>query len=229
MKSFIYGIAMVVLVGCNHSTNNQPVAPVSHVDFISNRTIRLMNLFKCDSLVTRYHTIHTYFTHSKLNFDPLQTEQFTNHALALIEFDHKEIDSIVYHYSSKRMQVTQETRMETVHDFYANRVIYNSFQMNQILNKIFLYERESKDNLFLNDLNTDFAVAKHGEEISKRAEIGIDAIEIIYNYIEEHKSGTLGENNRLVELYEKEIQNKEGENKVLHEKLLKSIHLAVGK
>ena len=229
MKSIIYAIAVVALIGCNHSTNNQPSAPVSHVDYITNRTIRLMNLFKCDSLVTRYHTIHAYFTHSKLNFDELQTEQFTNHALALIEFDHKEIDSVVYHYSAKRMNSGQMSRMETVHQFYGNRVIYNSLLMKPILNKIFLYERESEDNLFLNDLNTDFAVAKHGEEISKRAKIGIDAIEIIYNYIEEHKSGTLGEYNRIVELYAEGIATKEGKNKEHHEKLLKVIYDAVGK
>ena len=189
--------------------------------------MRMMNHFKCDSVNSRFHSINAYFSHSKVNFDELQTEQFTHYAIALLEFDITQIDTLIYHYSSKNMNVTQKTKIETFDEFYKKSVMYNALKMQPILNKIFLYERSSENNLFLNDLNKEFAIAKFGDEISKRAIIGIDAIKIINDYIIEHRNEELGENNVLVEKYEKRISSKTGELKEMHQKLMEAIYEAI--
>jgi hypothetical protein len=228
MKRLFYTSVLLILLGaCSHEDSSQATAPASHVNYIKNKTIRMMNHFKCDSVNSRHHSINAYFSHSKNNFDELQTEQFTQYAITLLEFDITQIDTLIYHYSSKHMNVAQKTKIETFDDFYKKSVMYSALKMQPILNKIFLYERSSEDNLFLNDLNKEFAVAKFGDEISKRAIIGIDAIKIIYDYITEHRNDELDENNVLFKTYEKRISTKTGELKEMHEKLLHAIHEAV--
>lgn len=230
MKKIYTAILVFTLVAsCKHATNQKTQMPVSSVDYMTNRTVRFMNLFKCDSVHTRNNILNAYFSFSKPNFDEIQKSQFTNYALAFIDFHPDKVDTVVYHYASKYHPVGQAKRMETVHDFYNHRVITNALFMKQILNDIFVYERESEDNLFLHELNVDFAKAKHGNEISKRAEIGIDAVEIIYNYIREYQDSLTGPNHQILETYEKSISDKSGPNKIYHEKLLKTIHKTVNR
>lgn len=217
---FIALSSLFVLLSCNQeSTKNT----TPNVDHITQRSVILLNRFKCDSLETKGHSLYAYFSHSKSNFDEIQRYQFTHNSISMVRFNTNEIDSLIYIYRNKRSNKGDLISKELFASYENTNLIYSTQLMEEIVAKIFHYERISENNSFLNELNKDFAIAKHGNEISRKAEIGIDAIQIIYDYLIDCRNGNIGQNHQIIQKYMDSISQKAGESKSMHEKIVELI------
>lgn len=219
--TFILSTLIFLFISCQ---NNQSKATKNqNIDYITRRNVILLNRFKCDSLETKYHSLYAYFSHSKSNFDELQMKQFSHYSISMVEFNISKIDTLVYSYHQKRSNVNEKIIRENFDTYYKYNVIYKSQLTEKIISTVFQFERESQNNTFLNELNREFAVAKHGDEVSRKAKIGIDAIAIIYNYLNDCQKGIKGENHEIVEKYRENISNNKMPSKKMHEKILELI------